>query len=156
MDPGPGLNFKIPDVGVNNPITDISGDAVQLDASHTEIIGFVGGSRGFWVDYGTNEPTTLVTGVVTDGDNWSAAVGKPIDILDATLGGEATYKTNAFITIDGVDISGVARPFTTLKWPIIQYLDISRNVAVEESSGYLKMKANVSDLGLGNAAIHGN
>ena len=76
MNPGPGVNFKIPDVGVNNPITDISGDAVQLDASHTQMIGFSETTRGLLLDYGTSEPTTPVTDIVTVGNNWSAAVGK--------------------------------------------------------------------------------
>ena len=145
-----GVAFTIPDVDQN--VIDISGDAVQIDSSHSTVEGFTITDVGtyLWLD---GSGVTKIHEQSYTTNSWSIVQGPPIDISDNSLGGNALYHVNSFIKIDGVEISGNPITFNTPNWPTITYIDISRNMGWGDASGHIIMKTNVQDYGSGNAAI---
>jgi hypothetical protein len=142
---GNPLTFKIPSVDTSGVDTtyDLSGDRVNLDASHTELDGFTITNYGnyIYLDGSAEEKVDTQTGTPA-ARTWSFYKAPVIDILPSTLGGGALYNANSFITIDGVDICGnTIIPFTTPNWPTLQMLDVSRNVGFTDASGYAIMRA---------------
>ena len=150
LTPPIGVAFTIPDVGQN--VTDISGDAVQIDSSHSIVEGFTITDVGtyLWLD---GSGVTKIHEQSYTTNSWSIVQGPPIDISDNSLGGNALYHVNSFIKIDGVEISGNPITFNTPDWPTITYIDISRNVGWSDASGHIIMRTYVHDYGSGNAEI---
>jgi hypothetical protein len=143
---GNALTFKIPSVDTSgvNTTYDLSGDRVNLDASHSELDGFTITNYGNYIYLnGSAEVKVNTQTGVPAGRIWSFYKEPVIDILSSTLGGGSSYNANSFITIDGIDICGnPIIPFTTPEWPTLQMLDVSRNIGLTKDDGYAIMRAN--------------
>jgi len=147
-----GDEFKLPEVTISG-ITDVSGDAVRINASNGVLTNFTIQKVGLYLEGVSQAEEDPADG---GGPNtWEITKGPPLDTDFDKLGGNKPYSAQAFIRINNHEITSSPATFTTHEWPHIIYKDISRNVTSDEdnNTGFILMTTEFIGHGASNASI---